>query len=56
MTCVKNYKVVISAEQIANKCLNVCERVKVAGGGGKNDAFPSPAALWIVSIDERKTW
>ena len=34
MTCVKNYKVVISAEQIANKCLNVCERVKVVGGKG----------------------
>ena len=46
MTCVKNYKVVISAEQIANKCLNVGERVKFVGGkGGKNDAFPSPAAL-----------
>ena len=34
MTCVKNYKVVISAEQIATKCLNVCERVKVVGGRG----------------------
>ena len=53
MTCVKNYKVLISAEQIANKCLNVCERVKVLEGV-KDGAFPSPAALWIVSVYERK--
>ena len=29
MTCFKNYKVVISDEQTANKCLNVYERVEV---------------------------
>ena len=29
MTCFKNYKVITSDEQTANKCLNVCERVEV---------------------------
>ena len=39
MSCFKNYKVVISDEQTANKCLNVCERVEVLERV-KNGAFP----------------
>ena len=34
MTCFKNYKVSISDEQTANKCLHVDERVEVVEGQG----------------------
>ena len=50
MTCVKNYKVVISVEQIANKYLNVCERVKFVGGKGVLPLLPCESS---VSMKEK---
>ena len=36
-----------------NKCLNVCEWMEVVDGRNKDDFFPFPAALSIVSAREK---
>ena len=35
--------------KVANKCLNVCERVEVEERN-RNDPLPSPAVMCIVSV------
>ena len=41
--------------KVENKCLNVRERVEVIEWD-KDGPLPSPIALWVVSVRERKPW
>ena len=46
----------ISRTKLQNKCLNVREQVEVVEGNKRWSPLPSPTALWVVSVRERKPW
>ena len=46
----------ISRTKLQNKCLNVREQVEVVERNKTWSPLPSPTALWVVSVRERKPW